>query len=95
VDTVCRPGAVVLKPDQLWPAVQTLNRKGAIEITYVVGWTDADSVPQRIKQGIAQYVTYLDQDRDGMDAAALQAQQAAERCWSDRIEWTPPRWGTY
>lgn len=92
VDTVSRTGTVFLKPDQSWPAVQSERRDGAVIITYVVGWTVAASVPERIKQGIVQYVAALDQDRDGMDRG-LDALAAAERCWSDRIWWTPPLWG--
>jgi uncharacterized phiE125 gp8 family phage protein len=92
-DLVSRPGRVTLKVDQTWPTLQTLKRNGLVEITYVVGWTSADLIPERIKQGIRQYVTYLDQDRDGMDVRALDAQQAAERCWSDRIGWAAPQWG--
>jgi uncharacterized phiE125 gp8 family phage protein len=92
VDTVARPGRVVLKPDQSWPSVQSDKRDGAVIITYVVGWTTAALVPERIKQGIKQYVAYLDLNRDGLEARALEAEQAAQRCWSDRIEWTQPRW---
>ena len=90
-DLVSRPGRVVLKPEQSWPSVQSDRRNGAVIITYVVGWTTAAAVPERIKQGIRQYVTYLEMDRDGL--GGFDAQQAAERCWSDRIYWTAPSWG--
>jgi len=93
LDTVSRPGTVVLKPDQVWPSLQSIRRNGAIEITYVVGWLTPDVIPERIRQGVRQYVTYLDLDRDGMEMGAQQAQQAAERCWSDRISWSAPQWG--
>lgn len=92
-DTVSRPGRVVLKVDQSWPSTQTLRKNGTVEIVYVVGWPSPDLVPERIKQGIRQYMTYLDLNRDGTDATALAAKQAAERCWDDRISWTPPRYG--
>jgi uncharacterized phiE125 gp8 family phage protein len=91
-NTVRRPGAVVLKAGQSWPSVQSERRNGRVEIIYVCGWTSADAVPERIKQGIRQFVAYLDLDRDGLEPAALAARQAAERCWSDRISWTPPDW---
>jgi uncharacterized phiE125 gp8 family phage protein len=91
-DTVSRPGRVVLKPNQSWPSLQSSKLNGRVEIVYVVGWTTADLVPERIKQGIRQFVTYLDLDRDGMEARALEARQAAERCWADRITWTAPEW---
>jgi uncharacterized phiE125 gp8 family phage protein len=91
-DTVTRPGKVVLKPGQSWPSVQSERRNGRVEIIYVVGFTTADSIPERIRQGIRQYVAYLELDRDGLEPLALNARQAAERCWSDRIAWTPPTW---
>lgn len=92
-DLISRPGRVVLKVDQSWPAVQSERRNGIVEIVYVVGWTSADLVPERIKQGIRMYCTYLDLDRDGMEIRALEAKQAAERCWDDRISWSAPCWG--
>lgn len=91
VDAVSRPGTVSLKPDQSWPSLQSARLNGNVEITYVVGWTTADLVPERIKQGIRQYVTYLDLDRDGLEVRALESLQAAERCWSDRVWWTSPQ----
>lgn len=92
-DLVSRPGRVVLKVDQDWPGTQSLRLNGVVEIVYKVGWTSPDLVPERIKQGIRQYVTYLELDRDGMETQALAAKQAAERCWDDRITWAPPCWG--
>ena len=92
-DLVSRPGRVVLKAGQSWPGTQSERRNGIVEIKYVVGWTSADLVPERIKQGIRQYVTYLDLDRDGMEVRALDAKLAAERCWDDRIHWSAPCWG--
>ncbi len=83
----------MLKADQSWPSIQALRRNGTVTITYVVGWTSADLIPERIKQGLKQYVTYLDLDRDGMEIRAFEALQAAERCWSDRIWWSAPQWG--
>lgn len=92
-DTTSRPGRVVLKVGQSWPSTQSERRNGIVEIIYVVGWTSPELVPERIKQGIRQYVTYLDLDRDGMEVRALDAKLAAERCWDDRISWIAPRWG--
>lgn len=91
-DIKSRPGTVVLKPTQSWPSVQSEKRNGAVEIVYLVGWTTAELVPERIKHGIKQYVAYLDLDRDGMEGQALAAKDAAERCWSDRIWWSGPEW---
>lgn len=92
VDTQARPGAVRLKSGQSWPSLQSDRRGWRVQVTYVVGWTSAASVPERIKQGIRQFVAYLELDRDGMEPQALAARQAAERLWSDRVTWTPPTW---
>lgn len=92
VDTLARPGTVVLKPNQSWPSVQSDRRNGRVEIVYVAGWDAPEDVPERIKQGIKQFVAYLDLDRDGMEPQALAARQAAERCWSDRVAWSAPSW---
>lgn len=92
-DTVSRPGRVVLKPSQSWPSLQSERRNGRVEITYVVGWTSAAAVPERIRHGIKLHVTASDLDRDGYEERAVAAMQAAQRCWSDRVFWTPPQWG--
>lgn len=89
-DLVARPGQIVLKPNQAWPTLHEERLSWRIEIIYVVGWNDVAKIPESIKQGIRMYVTYLDLDRDGMDDRALAAKDAAERCWADRIYWTPP-----
>jgi uncharacterized phiE125 gp8 family phage protein len=91
VDTACRPGAVVLKPAQSWPTLQSTRLNGRVTITYVVGWEDVADIPQQIKHGLLMYVTYLDLDRDGMEPGANAARLAAERCWSDRVTWTAPQ----
>lgn len=87
VNTTSRPGCIERAPSQSWPAVQS-DRWGAVEITYVVGWTTADLVPETIKQGIRAYVAYLECDREGADGTA--ALQAAHSLWSDRVWWTEP-----
>lgn len=91
-DTVAEPGTVVLKADQTWPSVQSDRRNKRVEITYVIGHAAVSAIPEIIKQGIRLYVTYLDLDRDGMEENANKAREAAERCWSDRVYWTPPGW---
>jgi uncharacterized phiE125 gp8 family phage protein len=92
VDLLARPGCVRLKAGQSWPSLQSDRRGWRVEVIYVVGWTEPSLVPERIKQGIRQFVAYLDLDREGLEPQALAARQAAERLWSDRISWTPPRW---
>jgi len=87
VDVVSRPARITLAPTQMWPYVQE-QRDDAVRITYVVGWQTPAQVPERIKQGIRQYVAYLDAVRDGLDVQAHAAEQAAERCWIDRVYWS-------
>lgn len=93
VDTTCRPGRIYRAPNQYWPTVQSDRITGAVEITYVVGWTNIALIPERIKQGIRLYVTYLDMDRDGLELGGEQARKAAEACWSDRVYWRYPECG--
>lgn len=86
-----RPTALVRAPGMSWPSVQADRLNGVVTITYVVGWTAVANIPERIKQGIRSYVTYLDLDRAGVDLqVALAARQAAENCWTDRYYWYPP-----
>lgn len=92
VDTTSRPGRIVRAPSQMWPSIQADRLEGAVQITYVVGWATVAAIPERIKQGIRFYVTYLDADREGMDPAGKDARLAAERCWADQVDWLPPEW---
>lgn len=89
VDTLATPGRIVRAPDVSWPALQADRRTGRVQITYVAGWATVASIPEKIKQGIRMYVTYLDADRDGMDAAATAARESAAACWSDEVHWVP------
>src|SRR5215471_7842608 len=90
VDTVSRPGRITRAANQVWPSTQADRNLGRVEILYVVGWTTTAAIPERIKQGIRMYVTYLDADRSGFEPQNDKARQAAEACWSDRIEWVDP-----
>jgi uncharacterized phiE125 gp8 family phage protein len=90
VDSICRPARIVRKPGQTWPALQAARLTPRITVTYVVGWTGASLVPERIKQGIRAYVAYLDADREGMDQDAEKARMTAEYCWNDRVNWIEP-----
>lgn len=90
VDLVSRPGRIARAAGQTWPSLQSDRRLGRIEIIYVVGWTSAALIPERIKQGIRSYVGYLDSDREGLDVAAVHARAAAEACWCDRVYWAAP-----
>ena len=50
-DLLSEPGRVVLKPAQIWPALQA-NRVLAVEIVYVVGFAAADLIPADIVDGV-------------------------------------------
>ncbi len=92
VNTLSRPGSVVRAANTTWPTVQSDLLAAAVEITYVVGWTTAALVPERIKQGCRVYIGYCDLNRDGFTPRADQARQAAEACWNDIVTWKPPRY---
>lgn len=89
-DTQPRPARLARAANMTWPALQSDRRAARVFVTYVVGWSAVDDIPERIKQGIRQYVAYLDADRDGMEIQALQAEQAAQRSWSDVVYWASP-----
>lgn len=90
VDTTSRPGRIVRAPVQVWPAVQADRLANAVEITYVVGWTSADLVPERIKQGVRFMLAYQHYDREGLEERGDRAYQAALACWADQVHWKPP-----
>lgn len=90
VDTTSRPGKIMRAVNQSWPALQGGRLGGLVEITYIVGWAAKELIPERIKQGIRTYISYLDADRDGCDKDGENARKAAESCWTDRVFWKPP-----
>jgi uncharacterized phiE125 gp8 family phage protein len=94
VDTVSRPGRVTLAFNQVWPTTVAFRRAGRVEITYVVGWTAATAMPERIKQGIRMYVAYLSLDREGLEMGGEQARKAAEACWDDRVRYIEPTYSS-
>jgi uncharacterized phiE125 gp8 family phage protein len=91
VDTVARPGRIVLAASQTWPSLQSARLSGRVVITYVIGWPTIGAIPERIKQGMRLYVAYLDCDREGLEDGE-RARKAAESCWDDRVEWIEPAW---
>lgn len=92
VETVSRPGKIMRGVSQAWPGLQGGRMGGRVEITYIVGWTAKDQIPERIRQGIRSYVGYLDSDREGLDVDAGKALAAAQACWTDRVFWKAPAW---
>jgi uncharacterized phiE125 gp8 family phage protein len=91
VETVSRPGRVVRAAGYAWPPLQADRLAGRVIIRYVVGWETVEDVPERIKQGIRLFVTYLDRDRDGSTLTGESARAAAEACWDDIVTW-PDVW---
>jgi uncharacterized phiE125 gp8 family phage protein len=85
VETVSRPGRIVRAALQSFPGIQSGRIGGCVVITYVVGWTSPDLIPERIKQGCRLYVGLCDADADGTDPNHERALQAASYCWSDRV----------
>lgn len=93
VDTTSRPGRILRAPNQYWPSLECDRAGARVFITYVVGQTDPDDVPERIKQGLRLYASAQEVDRDGTNAMARTAlEDAAKRCWDDRIDWPEPQW---
>ena len=58
VDTASRPGRVALKYGQQWPTY-VLRAANSVEVKFTAGYTDADAVPQDIKDAIVSVVDYL------------------------------------
>jgi uncharacterized phiE125 gp8 family phage protein len=89
VDTDAQPGRVLRAPAQSWPATQA-DRRGVVEITYVVGWTAPEKIPARILQGLRMLVTAFDADRDGLDPMSEKARTIAAWFFTDRAPDLPP-----
>ena len=86
------PGQIARAPLAAWPALQS-GRDWPVIVTYVVGRTSADDVPELVKQGIRILAAAMDQDRDGLVEADLQAaRSAAETYWAleGRVWPAPP-----
>ncbi len=96
VDTSSRPGSIVRASSMSWPTLQSDRQSMRVFITYVVGWTSIDLIPERIKQGMRTYVAYLDCDREGLEENAERALSASMNCWLDRVSWIEPaHWHWY
>src|SRR5262249_30226628 len=85
-----RPGSIVRAANTVWPTLQPDRYANSVFITYVVGWTTAASIPERIKQGMRLYITYCDVDRDGLIIDGERAREGAELCWDDRVPFIDP-----
>lgn len=63
--------SIVLKPQQTWP--NALSVADAIRVTALVGYADADAVPDNIKQAIFLLVSTWFENREDQVADALSA----------------------
>lgn len=94
VHTASEPGRIMLGVNQAWPSVQCL-RGSAVTITYVVGWTTEDAVPDHITNGIALLTSARYERLTG--PALDDARKAAESSWrlAGRVYWKAPHeyWG--
>ena len=59
-------GRVQLRYGQSWPSIY--SEQDAVTLRYVAGWSDADAVPERVKDGMRAYVA---EQYDGTDRSAV------------------------
>jgi len=90
VDALSRPGRIGRAPGYSWPSIQVDRNAPVVFITYTIGWTSAALVPERIKQGMRLYISWLDRDRDGSDVGGDLALKRAEDCWNDVLSYIEP-----
>lgn len=64
VDTLSEPGRIYLKPNQTWPSLES-GRRMAVEIVYVVGWTEASLIPGTIIDGLYLAIGDTYEHREG------------------------------
>lgn len=92
VHTASEPGRITLGVNQAWPSVQC-ERGSAVTISYVVGWTSEDLVPDHITNGIALMTSARYERLTGPPwDASLHAAEASWRL-AGRVYWkAPERW---
>ncbi len=92
VDTVSEPGRIVLSYGASWPLV-TLRPAAGVEITYVAGYGDAASVPQRAKQAILLLVGHWYEQREAVLAGSISKEiefAVHSLLWQDRVHYGSP-----
>lgn len=91
VDTLSEPGRVYLKPNQVWPALQS-DQPLPIEIIYVVGYTTAALVPADIIDAICLLLGDRQEFRTDTMAGShsTMANGAAALLAPHRRFWCPP-----
>lgn len=65
VDVVSEPACLSWLPTFSPPALQS-GRRGAIEVTYVVGWSSAVQIPAAIRQAMLLMIGHWYQDREAV-----------------------------
>jgi uncharacterized phiE125 gp8 family phage protein len=91
VDTNSQPGLITRAPSAAWPSIQA-DRRMPVIVTFVVGWTDAVSVPELVKQGMRFWIAALDMDRVGGTVDAEASRKAAASLWdlAGVVTWREP-----
>jgi uncharacterized phiE125 gp8 family phage protein len=92
VDTLSEPGRIYLAPNQVWPALQS-ERRLAVEITYVVGWTQASDVPGNIIDGLYLAIGDGYEHREGTVVGTITAElpsDAKGKFAYDIVSWVEP-----
>lgn len=94
VKTDSEPGRVVRAPDKAWPTLQS-DKRAAIEIVYVVGWTEIALIPSHIRYGIAVLTRARFDRLTGPEWES--AWQTARNCFdlAGRVWWRQPVCSTY
>lgn len=70
VNTAKEPGVVTLKPNQVWPTLQS-GKATPITIRYVAGYTNAAAVPDLIKAGMYLLIAHMNKYREEVAAGTL------------------------
>lgn len=64
IDTASRPGRILLKPGQTWPA--TDNSPGCITINFTAGYANAEAVPSLLKHAVKFLAAAYFENREGV-----------------------------
>jgi uncharacterized phiE125 gp8 family phage protein len=92
VDTLSEPGRIYLAPSQVWPSLQS-DRPLAVEITYVVGWTDAGLIPGNIIDGLYLAIGDTFEHREGTLVGTITSElptNALGKFAYDIVSWIEP-----
>lgn len=86
-DTNSEPGYIYPVYGQSWPITQP-QKKGAVIVTFVCGWTDATLVPARARQAIQMLVAYWCLHRETAGESVAEKPLGYESI-VQRIKWGP------